>query len=136
MISDMTPLPVTGFSHVALSVTDLDRARRFYGGVVGLEELRRPDFGVPGAWFRVGALQLHLLAVDEVAAPGPGMPHLALHVPTDGLDATVEALVVGGATLVSPPRTRDDFGVAVRAAFVADPDGNVLELTDLGPLAG
>ena len=62
------------------------------------------------------------------------MPHLALFVPTDGLDAAVENLVAGGGTLVAPPRTREDFGVPVRAAFVADPFGNVLELTDVGPL--
>ena len=30
--------------------------------------------------------------------------------------------------------TRDDFGTAVTAAFATDPDGNVIELTDVGPL--
>lgn len=130
----MSPSHVAGLSHVALSVADLERARRFYGDVVGLPELARPDFGVPGAWFRAGDLQVHLVAVDEVAPPGPGMPHLALHVPTEHIEATVEALVAGGARLVSPARRREDFGVGVVAAFVADPDGNVLELTDVGPL--
>jgi glyoxylase I family protein len=132
-MSETTP-GVAGISHVAISVSDLDRARRFYGDVVGLEELPRPEFGVPGLWFRLGDLQLHLLAVDEVSPPGVGLPHVAFHVPTDRLDATVDALVAGGATVLSPPRTREDFGVPVRAAFVTDPDGNPLELTDVGPL--
>jgi glyoxylase I family protein len=131
----MSAPAVAGLSHVAISVSDLEQARRFYGDLLGFTELARPDFGgIPGAWFRVGDLQVHVLQVDEVAAPGPGMPHLALYVPTDDLDATFEALVAGGARVVGAPRTREDFGVPVRAAFVADPDGNVLELTDVGPL--
>ena len=101
---------------------------------MGLEELRRPDFGVPGAWFRLGDLQLHVLEVPEVAPVGPGLPHLALHVDADDIPATVAALVEGGGTLLSEARTRDDFGTAVTAAFVTDPDGNVIELTDVGPL--
>jgi catechol 2,3-dioxygenase-like lactoylglutathione lyase family enzyme len=125
---------VAGISHVGISVSDLGAARHFYVDVMGLTELRRPDFGVPGAWFRAGDLQLHVLEVPEVAPVGPGLPHLALHVATDDLASTVEALVAGGAGLLAPPSTRDDFGVAVTAAFVTDPDGNVIELTDVGPL--
>jgi catechol 2,3-dioxygenase-like lactoylglutathione lyase family enzyme len=125
---------VAGISHVGISVSDLVEARRFYVDVMGLTELPRPDFGVPGAWFRVGDLQLHVLEVPEVAPVGPGLPHLALHVATDDLPSTVDALVAGGAGLLSPPRTRDDFGVTITAAFVTDPDGNVIELTDVGPL--
>jgi glyoxylase I family protein len=125
---------VVGISHLAISVTDLAATRRFYGEAMGLEELARPDFGVPGAWFRLGDLQLHVLEVPEVAAAGPGLPHLALHVATGDIAGTVDALVRAGATLLAGPRTRDDFGTAVTAAFVSDPDGNVIELTDVGPL--
>ena len=63
---------IAGISHVALSVSDLARARSFYVDAMGLEELRRPDFGVPGAWFRLGDRQLHVLEVPEVAPVGPG----------------------------------------------------------------
>jgi len=125
---------VAGISHIALSVSDLERTRAFYVDVMGLEELRRPEFGLPGAWFRLGDLQLHVLVVPEVAPVGPGLPHLALHVDADDIPATVAALVEGGGTLLSEARTRDDFGTAVTAAFVTDPDGNVIELTDVGPL--
>ena len=127
---------IAGISHVALSVSDLARARAFYVDAMGLEELRRPDFGVPGAWFRLGDRQLHVLEVTEVAPVGPGLPHLALHVATDDISSTITALLAGGGSLIAEARTRDDFGTAVTAAFVADPDGNVIELTDVGPLPG
>ena len=48
--------------HVSLGVTDLERSRQFYGEILKLEEIARPPFGFPGAWFSAGASQqLHLI---------------------------------------------------------------------------
>ena len=49
--------------HISLTATDLERSRRFYREILGLEEIERPDFPFPGAWFRVGnaGQQLHLI---------------------------------------------------------------------------
>ncbi len=55
--------------HVSLPVGDLERSRRFYREVLGLEEIARPPFPFPGAWFRFGDRELHLIA-GEGAAPG------------------------------------------------------------------
>jgi extradiol dioxygenase family protein len=44
------------------------------------------------------------------------------------------ALRAAGVPFVSEPSERVDFGRPVHAAFVADPAGNVVELTDVGPL--
>ncbi|MDR3648429.1 MAG: VOC family protein [Acidimicrobiales bacterium] len=131
----MTPgsITVTGFSHVAIAVTDLGAARDFYCGVLGFEELPRPDLGIPGMWLRVGDLQLHFVETDEMPTPGRGFPHYALHVPTDRFDETVEALRAAGAPFLGEPSTRVDFGTTVLAAFVNDPAGNFIELTNVGP---
>jgi catechol 2,3-dioxygenase-like lactoylglutathione lyase family enzyme len=125
---------VSGYSHVAISVTDLDEARRFYCEVLGFEALPRPDFGFPGLWLRVGALQLHLAVADEPVLPGPGFPHFALYVPTDEFDATIAAVRGAGVKMLGEPSSRVDFGTPVHAAFITDPSGNVIELTDVGPL--
>lgn len=47
--------------HVTITVTDLNRARRFYAGVLSLEEIERPAFEFAGAWYRLGDQQLHLI---------------------------------------------------------------------------
>jgi glyoxylase I family protein len=126
---------VSGYSHVAISVTDLDEARDFYCDVLGFEELPRPDFGFPGLWLRVGTLQLHLGVVDEAPTSGPGFPHFALYVPTEEFDTTIEAVRAAGVKMLGEPSSRVDFGTTVHAAFITDPSGNVIELTDVGPLA-
>ena len=125
---------VSGYSHVAISVNDLDEARAFYCDVLGFEVLPRPDFGFPGLWLRVGALQLHLAVADEPVSPGPGFPHFALFVPTDRFDATIAAVRAAGVKTIGEPSSRVDFGTPVHAAFITDPSGNVIELTDVGPL--
>jgi catechol 2,3-dioxygenase-like lactoylglutathione lyase family enzyme len=128
-----SPIAVTGFSHVAISVTDLSAARAFYCGILGFEELPRPDLGVPGMWLGVGDLQLHFIETDEMPIPGKGFPHYALHVPTDRFDTTIEALRAAGVSFLGQPSSRVDFGKTVLAAFVNDPAGNFIELTNVGP---
>lgn len=71
--------------HVAVSVSDLSRAKAFYGGVLGLEEIARPPFPFDGAWYRVGDRELHLIVSrDPTFRVGKGVTledgHLALRV--------------------------------------------------------
>jgi glyoxylase I family protein len=126
-------ITVQGFSHVAIAVDDLAAARDFYCGVIGFDEIPRPDFGFPGMWLGVGDLQLHFIETDELPTPGKGFPHFALHVPTEHYADTIEALRAAGAPFLGEPTSRDDPGMTVLQAFVTDPAGNVIELTNLGP---
>ncbi len=125
---------IAGFSHVAIVCTNLDEARDFYIDVLGLTELPRPDFGIPGMWLRAGDLQLHFIVNESMPVPGPGFPHFALHVDGEQWDEVMNELGEAGVSFLSAPSERDDFGTRVRATFVIDPSGNVVELTDVGPL--
>jgi glyoxylase I family protein len=125
---------ITGISHLTQMVTDLERSKHFYGTVLGFEELRRPDFGgFPGAWYRVGESQVHLGVVDELPPKGKGLPHFAVYIPTDRYQETIAALKEADVPFLREATSRDDFGRTVWAAFITDPDGHVIELTDVGP---
>ena len=53
---------IAAIHHVSLTATDLDRSRVFYREILGLQEIARPPFNFPGAWFQLGAAQqLHLI---------------------------------------------------------------------------
>jgi catechol 2,3-dioxygenase-like lactoylglutathione lyase family enzyme len=128
----MGEVSVAGYSHVTVMVDDLDAALGFYGDVLGFEPLPRPDAFGPGAWLQAGSAQVHIGVVPEMVKPA-GLPHLALLIPAAEWDDTMAALEHRGVPFVMGPSTREDFGRTVRAAFVADPAGNVIELTDVDP---
>jgi extradiol dioxygenase family protein len=126
---------IAGYSHVAYPVDDLDVAVAFYCEVLGFEQLPFPDFGptVKGAWLRLGTAQVHLGQVAEMRER-VGLPHIALHVPADAWEPTIEELSARGVEFVMGPAAREDFGRPVRAAFIKDPAGNFIELTDVPPV--
>ena len=126
---------IVGYSHVNVMVDDLDAAVAFYCDVLGFEPLPRPDFGpnARGAWLGHGAAQVHLSAVDQRATRVFLTPHIALHIPADAWDETMEALRGRDVTFIGEPSSRVDFDVPIRAAFIEDPCGNVIELTDVDP---
>ena len=126
---------IRGYSHANILVTDLEAAHEFYIEKLGFTVLPRPDFGdFQGAWYRVGDLQLHLSVVKEMPDLKGGFPHLAVYVPSEHFEDTVAALKARDVPFVMDTMTREDFGVPVKAAFCKDPDGNVVELTDVGPI--
>src|SRR5699024_631712 len=51
--------------HVSLPVTDLEKAKTFYGDILGLKEIERPPFDFPGAWYQIGQQQLHLIVYES-----------------------------------------------------------------------
>lgn len=121
---------LAAYSHVNIVADDLDAARDFYGTKLGLTEIPRPDFGIPGAWFRLGPSQFHIIVVKEMPDLKGSAPHFAIHVPTDEFESTIGALKSSGVAFTSDIRSREDFGVAIKTAFCKDPAGNLIEFTD------
>ena len=56
--------------HMSFPIADLDRSRAFYEGVLGFEEIPRPDFPFRGAWYRAGDCEVHLIEVPDGADVG------------------------------------------------------------------
>src|SRR5436305_14463833 len=111
-----------GLDHVQLAAPAgcEAEARRFYGELLGLEELPKPPAlqGRGGAWFRLGAQQLHI-GVDERFVPAR-KAHPALSVAD--LDRLAERLAAAGEEVAW-----DDAIAGVRRFFTHDPWGNRLE---------
>ncbi len=114
---------ITGIDHVQVAAPKEceQEARAFYGGLLGLEELPKPELLAArgGCWFRAGAQELHV-GVEEPFAPAR-KAHPGLVV--DGL-AALAARVAGGGIAVD----WDDAIPGTRRCHVADPFGNRLEL--------
>jgi catechol 2,3-dioxygenase-like lactoylglutathione lyase family enzyme len=129
------------FHHTGLSVPDLDRSTTWYRDVLGFEEgyvFELPSIGLRGRFMvsadgigvelleRTGATAGPDRTEPEVALLWHGFGHIALQV--DGLEATYKRLVSAGARPVWDPRPSPEPGV--RMAFVADFDGNLIELIE------
>jgi glyoxylase I family protein len=122
-------IEIVDLQHVSVVVTDLDRARTFYRDVLGLEEIGRPALDFPGAWFRLGDRQLHLIvhaAARTIRGAGASIDsrdgHFAVRISsyTDAV-AHLRAL---GVPCVEKPVNRTPWS----QVFLCDPDGNVIEL--------
>lgn len=114
--------------YVSLAVAELERAKRFYGEVLGLEEIERPAFPFPGAWYRIGGRQLHLIVrggartLRGTREPDSRDGHVALRVRS--YRAALERLRAQGVPLVEKPVNATPWP----QIFLTDPDGNVIEL--------
>lgn len=120
-------LTILELNHVALHVQDVDQSCRFYGDILGLPALPRPAFDFPGAWFAFGPTQqLHLIGnrTDAVHSHPRGN-HFALKVASI---AKTEAHLRARELNFIGPKQRPD---GMWQIFLTDPDGHVLELTEL-----
>jgi catechol 2,3-dioxygenase-like lactoylglutathione lyase family enzyme len=115
--------------HIAIYTRDLARLEAFYTQVLGFAVARRwEQAGI--VFVDAGGLWIELTrqdAPDDGSLPraldqGVGLNHFALQV--DSVDAAFRELVGKGVRALAAPSDYEN----VRVAFLADPDGNVLEL--------
>ena len=114
---------ILGLDHTAIVVPTerLEEARRFYSGLLGLEETPRPDaeLGRPGIWYRLGEAQLHIQCRDD-AAPDRSDRHPALVV--DDLPALERRLRANDVAVDEAPTL-----LGRKRFFCRDPFGNRIE---------
>jgi catechol 2,3-dioxygenase-like lactoylglutathione lyase family enzyme len=130
---------ITGLSHVALWVRDLDRSRAFYGETLGFDEpytLRNDSGGVLITWFKVNDRQSIELFPVSGSTPqgGDSQYHVALE--TDDAQGMLRYLASrgvkgpGGKPL---PATAREGRIGNLNYFTEDPDGHIVEFTQYMP---
>ncbi|HEY3696308.1 VOC family protein [Phenylobacterium sp.] len=150
-------MAVHGVSHIAIGVSDLDRSVDFYRDVVGMPVVVKEveTFAQGAGMWQVGASrraayvrwregpQESFVVLDqwppERRPPGApaklfqlGVHHFGFWV--DDVEAVLERARKSGHKVLSPPSEEDTKaygeppGQKVRAAFIEDPDGNIVQL--------
>ncbi len=134
------PIVLEGYSHVRLTVTDLERSRRFYDDVFGLpvafevpadaDDATREQLGFLFGGLIYALPEGRLLGLRPVAAAGDrfdedrvGLDHVSLAVSEQGLRDAVAVLDGLGVA----HEDVKDLGAALVLEF-RDPDGIALEL--------
>jgi catechol-2,3-dioxygenase len=117
-------VPVTGVNELVLEALDLAAAEQFYAGVLGFPVISRSENRV---WVMAGERTRIGLWTPQVGiAQGRGGVHVhyAMHIAEADLDAALERLRRHG----YEPEVVEFEETDSRAAYVTDPDGNVVEL--------
>ncbi|MFC0335623.1 VOC family protein [Paenibacillus sepulcri] len=119
---------IEGIHHVSLIVTDLERAKAFYEEIIGLQEMQRPPFDFPGAWYSVGETgqQLHLIVHDGETLRTRTIDtrdgHFAIRV--NDYQQTIDWLKRQNIEHKANPNSITGFA----QIFLLDPDRNIIEL--------
>jgi catechol 2,3-dioxygenase-like lactoylglutathione lyase family enzyme len=123
------PVQILGLDHVqvAAPIGSENDARRFYGRLLGLPELKKPeglrDRG--GVWFSCGEHQLHVGVTHEFAPATKAHP--ALRVQHTDLEPIAQRLTSAGHTVLW-----DDSIPGTPRFYTPDPWGNRIELIGAG----
>ncbi len=142
------PLPIRRVSHVSIEVRDLERSKAFYREVFGWEEefdtevdgaalgplVGSGGLGGRAAGGRIADLRVELMDMSfnpkTPPAPGLGLRVLSLEVEdAEAAHRTMQAL--GVPTLSAPVELH-----GTRMFFVADPDGQAIEVVEYLPGGG
>jgi extradiol dioxygenase family protein len=126
--------------HFAFNVTDLNEARRFYGGILGCTEGRSTDTWVDFDFFN-HQISLHLGEPLKTAPTGRvgehmvPMPHFGLVLQKDDWQAMADRLRAAGVAFVIEPQLRFAGQPGEQwTMFFLDPFGNPLEIKGFASL--
>jgi glyoxylase I family protein len=145
---------ISGIHHGCITVSDMERSKKWYQEVLGLKLITEfyldvPELGtgvgVPGAQLKGAMLQhgegenvamielLHYVSPigkswdSDVPMNNIGCTHIAFAT-ENAIDDLYKELVGKGVKFYSPPQTIELEGDAVKFCYFKDPDGITLEL--------
>ncbi len=109
--------------HICVPAERLEEAKQFYTGIIGLQQIERPDhiFSNAGYWFNIGDIQLH---IGVEPALGRSIRHTAMQVAD--VAAARELLEKNHIEITEEPIIPG----RTRFAFI-DPFGNRMELLQM-----
>jgi len=127
----------TDFMFTKLQVKDLDAAVAFYGSVVGLVEMNRVEAEIGGRPVSEvvfmptyeGGPMFILAQFHDTAAPAAN--ELILGFATQDIAGFIARAEQAGGKVIEPAREMPGMG-GMQVAFVADPEGHVLQLSQMG----
>lgn len=127
------PPPVTGLYEMVLEVADLTVSEQFYVEAIGLSVATRWGDERPATWLSLGNEGFLGLWPAESGGDvaihngrGGAHVHFALRIPAGTIDQAQTRLEELGFEV-----ERVDFGNGNIAIYLDDPDGNVVELTEI-----
>lgn len=115
------PIRTAGLDHVHFAVRDVQAALAFYEAAFGAVEVFR--LGERLVFVRLGGGEV--VALDGRPEPEGNPPHVGLRLAEgESIDAAIDETVCAGGSLL----VRGEHEPDVPYAYVADPDGNVIEI--------
>merc|ERR1712113_523985 len=128
-------------NHIAIIVSDVGKSAEFYSQVIGLQQIRRPDFDRHGAWFTMGNLELHLIKGVPLVHSGNDLIVNHLSIETHNIDRVPSilrklgipfrqnvSLPAGKRAQGSGTNTSSKNPNIVKQYFLRDPDGYFIEI--------
>jgi predicted enzyme related to lactoylglutathione lyase len=123
-------MAISGIGQIAVTVSDVSAATRFYRDVLGLPFLFAA--GPNLAFLAAGSVRLMLTTPQGHGAPGANS---VLYFATQDIDADFRAAVERGAQTERPPQlTARMPDHELWIGFLRDPDGNLVGLMSEKPL--
>ncbi|MBS4203972.1 VOC family protein [Lederbergia citrea] len=121
-------IEMEGLHHISLSITKLEECKKFYGHILGLPELDRPNFDFHGAWYQIGHQQLHLIVhpksntIRKENNIDTKDGHIAIRI--KDYDAALKCLQENRVPYKENKGSKSGF----KQIFCMDPDYNLIEL--------
>ena len=123
-------IPLYGLRHLALRVTDMQKSRDFYQGLLGMKTVWEPD--LENVYLSSGQdnLALHQIPNAELSNYHPGVDQFLDHLgflveEPDLVEAIFNKMKNAGVRIVKPVKQHRDGSVSF---YMADPDGNVVQI--------
>lgn len=133
-VLDCTPMkdlektiPLQGLRHLALRVTDLSKARRFYEDLIGMHVLWQPDNHSLYLSLGCDNLALHEIPSGEsLSQKGQKMDHFGFIAENESIvDQMFEKMKKAQVPIVKTVKRHRDKSYSF---YMSDPDGNVIQI--------